>query len=214
MRPAALGAGHPVVRLPSSIKKVSVMSLDEQFKALIEEGKSQLASLRMQHEEQLEKLARQQRDDLNALKWEHRAEVDALRKAFESDLNASIAKVSTRSTAISVGVATVVILGVLTFLYSGMKDSYSGMKDVNQSVIQLQQSLMDAHILIRTATADLDATKKAAIDSAASTTKSLEAASTALSKASTDIEVASKKLVDTQRAYEERLQQLRVAPQR
>lgn len=190
------------------------MSLDKQFETLIEEGKTKLEALQKRHEEELVSLAQRQRSELDGMKVSLHAEVYSMREVFRSDLKSAITEVSTKSTAITVGIATVAILGVLTFLYSGMKDSYAGMKDVNNAVIQLQQSLVAAQTTIRTTAAELDSTKKVAQDKADAIQKELAAASSALAKTLADNELGAKHLANTQRTYDERLQQLRGAAQR
>jgi multidrug efflux pump subunit AcrB len=185
------------------------MSFDEKLDALVAEGRAKLGDLQKEHSAALVAAAQKHQEDIETMKRSYREEVFQIRDRYDALLSSTLKDMATKAGAIAVGVATVVLLAVVTFLYSGMKDAFSGMKDVNQAVMQLQQSLASAYNQIRAATTELETVKKTAAETTSAATKSTEAAIVALTKTQADLEIASKKLADTQKAFEDRLQALR-----
>jgi hypothetical protein len=152
-------------------------SMDEQFAALMERGRKELDELRSE--------------------WEirHRADVRFLTESMQTRMEGEVSKIKAQATGVTVAVVTAVVIGLLAFMYSGVKDAYSGMKDVNQAVIALQDNLMKAQGTIKTTTAELDTAKNAG-------EKLIRDSVTAL-------QTAQQTLATTQKAYEERLQEFR-----
>jgi hypothetical protein len=120
--------------------------------------------------------------------WEirHRADVRFLTESMQTRMEGEVSKIKAQATGVTVAVVTAVAIGLLAFMYSGVKDAYSGMKDVNQA---------EAQGTIKTTTAELDTAKNAG-------EKLIRDSVTAL-------QTAQQTLATTQKAYEERLQEFR-----
>lgn len=152
------------------------------------------------HEEEINKFRKQSEAELTSIQKDFQNRVFNTRDRYEKLLQEKLKNIVMKATTLAVGIATLVVLGVVTFLYSGLKD-------VNQAVLQLKQILVSTYNHVRTTTTELENAKKSAANANS-------ASMMVLKKAGNDMEIASKNLNATQKLYDERLQSLRAISER